>query len=524
MMSRVSEQPNVLFIITDQQRADHVGFAGNPVVRTPNLDGLAARGTVFDNAWVANPICMPNRSTIMTGRMPSAHGVIFNDRSLDWGANTHVRRFADAGYRTGLFGKSHLQHGMSRNSVVTVDTEPVADDPYDPGWNTLEDFERYADGPPEFPGSFYGFDQAELAIDHGSRVTGHHLHWALDRGGRYEDLVVDYDETSPANRRYADWWQIYQAPYDPELHSTTFVADRTAAFIESAAAAAEPWLAWASFPDPHHPMCPPGEWFDRHDPADMELPSTVDDPLTDAPAYLRRLSQLHPSKQRFWVQPCGVAGDHDMVRAAIAATYGMIEMIDDRIGRILAAIERAGQLDDTIIVFTADHGDMMGDHGLMLKGRMHYRGTLQVPMVIVDPRRTAGRTASLAGSIDLASTLLELAGLRGYDGIQGTSLVPILDDPAATVRSELLIEDDYPKALAAHRNTIAKTRTLITEDHKYTRHDSGEDQLYDLASDPDELVHLGAIEPGVRAQLIERLTDAVIDTADDARGTPLAAS
>jgi arylsulfatase A-like enzyme len=271
-------------------------------------------------------------------------------------------------------------------------------------------------------------------------------------------------------------------------------------------------------------MCPPGEWFDRHAPADMALPPTVDDPLTDAPEYLRRLSRIHPSEQRFWVMPCGVAGDHDLVRAAIAATYGMVEMIDDRIGRILAAVERAGQLDNTIVVFTADHGDMMGDHGLMLKGRMHYRGTLQVPMVIVDPRRAPGRTTSLAGSIDLASTLLDLAGLSSYDGMQGTSLVPILDDPAATVRSELLIEDDYPKALAAHRNTIAKTRTLVTEHHKYTRHDSGEDQLYDLDADPDELTHLGAARPEVRAELIERLADAVIDAADDARGTPLATS
>ncbi|MXZ15471.1 MAG: sulfatase-like hydrolase/transferase, partial [Acidimicrobiales bacterium] len=112
-----ASQPNVLFIITDQQRADHVGFASNDVVRTPNLDALAARGMVFDNAWVANPVCMPNRSTIMTGRMPSSHGVVFNDRSLEPGANTHVRQFRAAGYCTALIGKSHLQHGMSRNAV-----------------------------------------------------------------------------------------------------------------------------------------------------------------------------------------------------------------------------------------------------------------------------------------------------------------------------------------------------------------------------------------------------------------------
>ncbi|MCP5025664.1 MAG: sulfatase-like hydrolase/transferase [Actinomycetia bacterium] len=516
-------QPNILFIITDQQRADHVGFAGNEVVCTPNLDALAARGVVFDNAWVANPICMPNRSTIMTGRMPSAHGVIFNDRSLDWGANTHVRQFREAGYRTALIGKSHLQHGMSRNSVLRVEAQGAVTDPYQEGWNTFEDFERYVDDVPEMPSSFYGFDHVELAIDHGSRVTGHHLRWALDKGGRYEDLVVPYSGESPGNHRSERWWQIYQAPYSEELHSTSFVADRTVAFIEEAAAAGQPWLAWASFPDPHHPMCPPGQWFDRHDPADMDLPVSVDDPLTDATNYIQRVSQVHPSKQRAWVQPCGVAGDHEMLRQAIAATYGMIEMVDDRVGQILAAIERLDQTGDTIVVFTADHGDMMGDHGLMLKGSMHYEGTLKVPMVVADPRGQPARTDSLACSIDLGPTLLELAGLSGYDGIQGTSLAPILDNPTGAVRDHVLIEDDLPHALAESRGTTpAKNRTIVADDGlKYSRHSTGEDQLFDLGADPHEMAPIHRTDAARRAQMLERLADALIAVDDVARGAPL---
>ena len=138
--------PNVLFIITDQHRADHVGFRGNEVVRTPHLDAIAARGAVFENAWVANPVCMPNRSSIMTSRMPSVHGVVFNDRSLEWGAATHVRQFHSAGYRTALIGKSHLQHGMSRNSVYRTDQTAAVDHGYDEGWDSLEHFERYEQG------------------------------------------------------------------------------------------------------------------------------------------------------------------------------------------------------------------------------------------------------------------------------------------------------------------------------------------------------------------------------------------
>lgn len=517
-----ASRPNVLFIITDQQRADHTGFAGNDVVRTPNLDALAARGTVFDNAWVANPVCMPNRSTIMTGRMPSAHGVVFNDRSLEPGANTYVRQFRAAGYRTALIGKSHLQHGMSRNAVFPTGASGAAVDEYWPtGWDTLEDAERYLKGPPEFPDSFYGFSHVELAIDHGARVSGHHLLWALDRGGRLEDLMVPMTAESPARRRSEIWWQVYEPPYGPELHSTTFVTERTIAFIEDAVKQGEPWLAWASFPDPHHPMTPPGEWFDRHRPDDMEVPVSVDDALEGAPRYVQAISRMHPSDQRGWVTPCGVAGDHQMLREALAATYGTIEMIDDGIGGILAALDRLGQAGNTIIVFTSDHGDMMGDHGLMLKGFLHYRGTLAVPMVITDPRRSPGRTQSLSGSIDLGPTLLELADMPGYDGIGGRSLVPILDDPAETVRDEVLIEDDFPGALTMDVLAPVKTRTLVTADLRLTRHSDGSEQLFDTVADPDEVAPLGRSDPARRAEMYERLAAALMEADDLARGMPL---
>ena len=523
--SGASSQPNVLFIITDQQRADHTGFGGNEVVRTPHLDALAARGMVFDNAWVANPVCMPNRSTIMTGRMPSAHGVVFNDRSLEPGANTHVRQFRAAGYRTALIGKSHLQHGMSRNAVFPANQASGAVDEYWPtGWDTLEDAERYLEGAPEFPDSFYGFEHVELAIDHGARVSGHHLLWALDRGGRLEDLMVPMTAESPARRRSERWWQVYEPPYSAEFHSSSFVTERTIAFIEDAPKRGGPWLAWASFPDPHHPMSPPGEWFDRHSPEDMQLPATVDDPLEAAPHYVQAISQIHPSNQRNWVTPCGVAGDHELVREAMAATYGMIEMIDDGIGQILAALDRAGQAHNTIIVFTSDHGDMMGDHSLMLKGFLHYRGTLAVPMVVVDPRRPPGRTDSLAGSIDLGPTLLELADVPGYDGIGGRSLVPVLDDAGASVRDEVLIEDDFPGALVLNLPIPSKTRTLVTADLRLTRHSDGSEQLFDMAADPDEVAPLGRTDSTRRAEMYERLASALMEADDVARGMPLRAT
>ncbi|MEM9710859.1 MAG: sulfatase-like hydrolase/transferase [Actinomycetota bacterium] len=520
-MTRASDRsrPNVLVIVTDQQRADHVGWAG-AAVRTPHLDGLAARGTIFDNAWVANPVCMPNRSSIMTSRLPSAHGVIFNDRSLEWGAATHVRQFRRAGWRTALIGKSHLQHGMSRNAVTEVARAPTVEHGYGDGWDRWEHAERYEGADPGAPDDFYGFDRVELSIDHGARISGHHLRWALDRGGRREDLVVPYSADAPARDRSERWWQIYRPPYDETLHSTEFVVDRTISAIDKASGDGSPWLVWASFPDPHHPMTPAGQWFDRHDPGDMEVPATIDDPLVHAPAYLRHLQRMPPSEQRGWVAPCGTR-DRQLVREMLAATFGMIEHVDDGVGRILRAVSALGSLDETIVVVTSDHGDMMGDHGLALKGFMPFNGTQRVPLVVVDPRRRPGRSRSLAQSIDLGPTLMELCDVPPHDGVQGRSLVPVLDDAAATVRDHVLIEDDLRRE-AARGRVPHRIRTIVGDDGtKLTRFSSGETLLFDLLADPDETDELGHRDPVRLAGANERLLDAMMAAVDDARGAPV---
>ncbi len=510
----------MLVFITDQQRHDHVGFMGNEVVRTPHLDSIAARGMVFENSWVSNPVCMPNRSSMITGRLPSSHGVIFNDRSLDASAATFVRQFRDAGYRTALLGKSHLQHGMSMNSVVASELGPVEQSMLTAGWNAYEDDFRYLDDPAfEPPDDFYGFSKVRLAIDHGGRMSGHHLRWALERGARLEDVYVPQDETSPARRRSDRWWQIYDPPYDPELHSTRFVAEETIGFIEESASAEVPWLAWCSFPDPHHPMTAPGEYYDRHDPADMVVPSSIDDPLDDAPRHLQFTAKRPASKQAQYVTPFGVAGDHELVKECIAATYGMIEYIDDAVGSVLAAVERLGQGDETIVVFTSDHGDMMGDHGLMLKGFMPYRGTQQVAHVVSVPGTAPGRSASLATTIDLAPTLLDLCGVEGFEGIQGSSLAPLLDDPALQVHDHVLVEDDIA-VIAARGRVPSRTRTVVTMDGRYTRTDLGEELLFDTVADHDEMHNLAGHDAAFRSRMVDHMMDALISADDHARGAP----
>jgi arylsulfatase A-like enzyme len=513
-------RPNILFVITDQQRADHVGFAGNAAIATPNLDALAARGSVFDQCYVANPICMPNRASLITGRVPSAHGVIFNDRALPWTSNTFVRRLRSEGYRTALIGKSHFQHGASRNTVQPTKVSAARSDPFPKGWDTWEDPDRHTDAPLEMPEDFYGFERTELVLDHGGVASGHQLHWALAKGADREKITLGNSPHGPAASRSDAWWQIFKPDFPEELYSTSYITERTIDFIEASEQAGEPWFAWCSFPDPHHPLTPPGKWYERHAPENIELPSTFDDPLTDAPKFMHLIKSLKPNLDptRF-VNPFGP--DEAQVRESIAATYGMIEMIDDGVGRIVAAIDRLGAKNDTIVIFTSDHGDMMGDHGLILKLLYHYDACIRVPLVIADPRSRAGRSQALVSSLDLAQTLLELCDVEAFDDMQGHSLVPLLENPNASVRDHVLIEDDFP--MGRRGGPIPyQARTVIAEEGRFTRYSSGETQLFDLTADPTEMTDLSDA-PGARdrkAQLVDRLATSLMEHSDMARWVP----
>ncbi len=505
--SESGARPNILWIVSDQLRADHVGFGGNPVVRTPNLDGLAARARVFDNAWVANPICMPNRCSMLTGRMPTAHGVIFNDRSLAPNANTFARQLSDSGYATALIGKSHIQHGLSRNVVREQRKAPTLFSPYPDGWDELENAEHYLSENPSIT-DFYGFGHVEFAIGHGDSVAGHHYQWAIEKGARPDQLNIGWDGPGSALERYEGWWQVYQSALPEAYHSTTFVTERTVAWLEDhagpRAASDQPFFLQCSFPDPHHPFCPPGDWWRAYRPEDMPLPATFADPLDGAPAHIKLIRQLPPGRNP--VQMFGAS--EDLVRHAMAAEYGLIEMMDHGIGHVLQRLADLGLAENTVVVFTSDHGDMFGDHGLMLKATMHYQGCLRVPLLIAAPDATPGRTRAFASSLDLAQTFLDYASAPDYQDMQGVSLKAVVEDAAASVRDHAYVEEDFP--LALHGSPLPlKSRTLIHGDYRYSRYSTGDCELYDLANDPGELRNLANEKAAtdIRAEMTERMLD-----------------
>jgi len=508
---------NVLFVITDQHRPDHTGFGGNAVVQTPHLDHLASRGTVFDRAMVANPICMPNRSTILTSRVPSVHGVRFNGVSLDWGANTFVRVLRDHGFRTGLVGKAHFQnmgHGAGLASSMLPAPGDAFTTSWPPGWDEWENAERHRAERVELPPDWYGFDHVDLVIDHADEAGGHYYQWLVDQG------VDPSAIQGPAHRRQSvdvGWDQIYQPQLPEELYPTTFVAERSIAFLEKAASSAEPFFLQVSFPDPHHPFTPPGRYYDLYDPASIPMPRTFDDTHERSMRHVQAMVRRRGGPASgLRVEP--FACTEAQYRQAAAKEYGMITMVDDAVGRVMAALDRLALTDDTVVIFTSDHGDMFGDHGLMLKGNMHYQGCVNVPLVIARPGAEPARTTALAGSIDLAPTILELTGCPSFHGMQGRSLTPILDDPAAEVRRSVLIEEDEMFDLLRTGRPM-RLRTIITDAGRLTRYehvDHGE--LFDFTTDPDEIDNQFGRPEGaaLQAELTEHLVNALIEHADDA--------
>lgn len=507
-----NEKPNFLFLITDQHRADHTGFGGNSVVQTPQLDALAERSVRFDRAYVANPICMPNRSTILTGRQPSVHGTRFNGVSLDPSNETFVRVLADAGWRTALFGKGHFQNmghgaGAAENFFSAPGDAVKRANPE--GWDLYENLDRHRKERVVFPDRYYGFEHVDLTVDHGDRCGGHYYQWLMEQG------VVPEQLQGPENalEHFPDWNQIYKTALPEELYPTSYITEQSLAWLDDAARKDEPFFLYCSYPDPHHPFTPPGRFWEMYEPAGLSLPESFEDPHTGSLEIFR--SRLrHRGKQRFPIAP--FSPTEAQWRRSAAAEYGMISMIDEGVGRILARVEDLGLSEQTVVVFTSDHGDMFGDHGMMLKGGMHYEGCVRVPLLIASPGRSPGVCRSLAGSIDLAQTLLELAKIPAYHGMQGTSLVPLLDDPSERVRDSLVIEEDELFDMAGVGEHL-RMRTLITEEARLTFYQGSEQgELFDLKNDPGEMSNRFS-EPdarSVRAELTERLSRRMMEYAD----------
>ncbi|MCZ6874712.1 MAG: sulfatase-like hydrolase/transferase [bacterium] len=518
---------NFLLIMTDQHRADHLSCYGNPVLATPNLDRIAANGLRFERFYVSNPVCMPNRATLMTGRLPSNHGVRYNGVPLHPRSNTFVHLLRNAGYRTALAGKSHLQN-MGVGPAILRKTPPpwpvqgtlaegfAESMLHDERLRTdIELIARWRDqGEVAIPQPYYGFDDVKLTIGHGDFVRGHYQTWLAEHHPAPHTLR-GAKHALPAERPLSIS-QAWRTQVPEELYPTTYITDQTVKYLKRYATtdSEAPFFLFCSFPDPHHPFVPPGRYFDRYTPNDIPVSPVWNNPHQHTPPHVQALVKELGTPEAVRHTPVAFAVDAEQTREAIALTYGMISMIDDGVGRILDTLEQQGLANHTVVLFTSDHGDLMGDHQLMLKGPYHFQGLIRVPMLLNVPGRTNGSvTSALASTVDLAQTILHLAGLEPYHGMQGQSLVSLLDNPATSVHDDILIEDDGQRLLKGTNRPI-RLRTLLTPEWRLTYYDGFEfGELYNLIDDPLEhhnLWHTPATQT-VQAALTDRLLRTIID-------------
>ncbi len=503
-------KPNLLIFCADEMRADHLAPAGNRIVQTPNLARLAGRGTLFRNACCNNPICCPARASMFTGLLPRDHGLRLNGQALRQDLPTLPAILAAAGYRTHAAGKLHLTPWVPKAEPPEPERHPEA----------LESWNRGLVG--RFPTPYYGFQTVDFVGGHTSYAYGPYIDWLKARGGDPAALTADRALEPPSGAP-----ACYKMSLPEELHYNRYIADSTIGLMRTATAAGQPFFAWCSFPDPHLPIAPPRPYCDMYRPADMPLPVRRDGEVEDLPPVYRRVLEggLQPNGTRNG----GVSDAH--WQEMLALTYGMVTHLDREVGRVLDALDDCGAAANTVVVFIADHGDMMGDHGLLWKAFYTFRGCIRIPLIVAAPGMPGGRVSdALVSQIDLLPSAAELCGVRmpGEDWHErqtpfergsvlplnlypGRSWRQLLDGSAATIHRAVVIENDDPCS-------GYQVRTLVTGRHRLSIYPGTPDgELFNLKADPDELRNLWyrPEHAGLRAELLAQLLD------EYSRQTPL---
>jgi arylsulfatase len=508
-------RPNFLIICTDQMRSDHMGCAGDSTIRTPHLDTLAAQGVHLSRAYVNNPLCMPGRATLFTGLTPRGHRVRTNAIPLDPALPTVPGALAEVGYRTGSIGNIHLSI-FGYGQLPDISLLPPDEFP--------EMIEHWQAGRIErVPRPYYGLQHVEIAVGHGAEVYGDYGLWLQrEHPAEWRHLRSTPVEPSPLGAEGCG-----RFPLAERYHHTAWVADRTIAYLHRHSGD-QPFYLMCSFPDPHHPYCPPQPWDRMYSPEEVVPPVSREGEAD----RVRPMDGLAPFFQEIYERPLQLSGRDRPTKMSqahrleiLAYTYGMVSLIDRHVGRVLEALDELGLAENTVILFLSDHGDMMGDHGLLNKGPFHFEGLLRVPMIWRWPGWFQPRKSpALASLLDVPPTLLDLAGVPIPEGIvspkvpqeppawPGRSLAPLLTGQTDEVQDSVVVENDEDYL-------GLRLRTLVTPTHKittYMGHRTPEPygELFDLANDPHELHNLwgSSAHAALRQELIEKLHHRLTET------------
>ena len=474
----MNKRPNILLITSDQQRADCNGFE-NPHIKTPHIDMLAREGTRFSTCITPNLVCQPSRASILTGLLPLTHGVW--DNGVDLEDSVGEKGFAGTlgrdRYRTAFIGKAHF--GTKSTFAATGRPEcNKSQHLYGPGWF----------------GPYMGFQHVELCVlGHMHRTrplerppAGHYERWFVSRGDNEDAVKLWASNTRPETGAAQTWASALPAAW----HSSTWIGDRTIDFL-SHHDRDNPFAMWVSFPDPHHAFDCPDPWNLMYDPKSVVLPKHRTKDLERRPwwhkASLEGTPRLaDPAMLKFRAEGSRVPDQSDEQLAEMTANYyGMISQIDHNVGRILDALAARGFAQDTLVIYTTDHGELLGNHGLYLKGPTPYEDLLRVTLVARGPGVSKGNVVTEpVSTLDLAATFYQYAGVSAPHALQSRSLVNLLAgkaEPRNTAYSEWHV---HPSRCGVG----LQLRTVRTKTHKCTFElGSGAGELYDLVNDPGEM-------------------------------------
>jgi arylsulfatase A-like enzyme len=479
-----ARRPNILFLLDDQHRFDAVGCNGAPICRTPAIDGLATRGTRFSRAFTPISLCTPARASLMTGLYPHNHGQLANLGNFNGVFDLQVLRHASwprllsqAGYRCAYIGKWHLP--KSGDPCWGFET-----------WRTSHDYLR---------------ELAGRGVDANYAQEVQRLEWGGDAPfcGRAMLPAEDKEEAWCADQamewldRYAQDAREYAGDGGP------------------GAATVPPFALVVSFHGPHFPYAVPAPYDTLYDPASVTRWPNFDESFAGKPTIQQREQLRWNASHLTWP---------DWQRVT-AHYWGYCTFIDDQFGRLLAKLKALGLDDDTLVVYTTDHGDMLGSHRLFNKGPYMYDETYHVPLVVRWPGHAqAGATCgSFVSTVDLMPTLLAAAGLPLPERIDSRSLVPLL----AGAAPEAWPDDVYAE-FHGYESCLFTQRMVRTRSWKYVYNPCAEDELYDMASDPGELRNLAGylgykhVLRRMKARLVRWLHethDSIVED-DSWKGTP----
>ena len=478
-------RPNILLIMTDQQRWDCLGVNGNPIIQTPHLDALANRSANFTHPFVQAPVCVPSRACFFTGRYAHAHKNRVNYTRLDEDEVLMQRRLRDAGYRTALIGKTHLYY----------DYPPTSDE-----------------------AKRTGFDIVEL--QDGARSTdpwSDYVRWRNDRDPQkdiyYRDLAANVEGL---RNNLPPGTNPFRAAIDEDYTDTTWTGVRTRERLKELAKESQPFFLFSSYWKPHSPFEVPVPFDSLYNDVSIPLPK---------PESLEDIQRLPLPLQKLILR--GKNPPYNMDRERLEwiyrSYYASITHIDREVGRTLQTLEETGQADNTIVVFVSDHGDQLLEHGLMGKN-VFFEGSTRVPLMISFPEKIRpGTYDDLVESIDLLPTLFDLCGIPEPDPCHGQSLAPLIGEsqrpyqPREAVFSENVIPEVFSRTFHFEKDKGVKgirhpdAKMVRTKEWKYNYYPEGYEELYDLVNDPVEQRNLagdsqfGAVKSDMKDRLLHWL-------------------